>query len=269
MHLKRWLTSLVLIPVPVFLLFLGGKHLFPLFVALVCALSLCEYYRIVRPDGEDRLFRTISAWGIGTGPMLALSVHFLPLPWLLFFFSLSLILPAWMCMRRFEANAGIPSMLAFHALAMGYIPLALASYILVYNADWGARWIFLILCVVSVGDAGAYYVGTLWGRRKLCPMVSPGKTVEGSLGGLAANLVVGMVLGGYLLPSLLSVKGAVFFVALGVAGQIGDLFESMLKRSAGMKDSGRLLPGHGGLLDRIDALLFAAPVALVMVVYVY
>jgi len=268
MHLKRWLTSLVLIPVLMSLLFLGGKHLFPLFVAVTCALSLREYYRMVRPGAENRLFRAISVWGIGMGPVIVVGTHFLPLPWLLFFFSISLVLPVWICMRRFEADAGIPSMLASHALAMAYIPLAMASYILVYHADLGERWIFLVLCVVAAGDAGAYYVGTLWGRRKLCPSVSPGKTVEGALGGLAANLVVGMILGGLLLPSLPVLKGAVFFIALGIAGQIGDLFESMLKRSAGMKDSGRLLPGHGGLLDRIDALLFAAPVVLVMVMYV-
>jgi phosphatidate cytidylyltransferase len=193
----------------------------------------------------------------------------LPLPWLLFFFSISIILPGLMCMWRFKADAGIPTMLAYHALAMGYIPMALSGYILIYDSEFGAQWIFLFLCVISMGDAGAYYVGSLWGRRKLCPSVSPGKTVEGALGGLAANLVVGIVLGNLMLPSFSSCKGAVFLILLGISGQIGDLFESMLKRSAGVKDSGSLLPGHGGLLDRIDALLFAAPVALVMALYVF
>jgi len=127
----------------------------------------------------------------------------------------------------------------------------------------------LIFCVVAAGDIGAFYVGTCWGKHKLCPLVSPGKTVEGSLGGLASNLAVGYIVAYLLLPSLPPVKAAVFFIALGVAGQIGDLFESMLKRSAGVKDSGNLLPGHGGLLDRIDSLLFAGPVALGMILYVF
>ncbi len=268
MHLKRWLTSLALIPVLVLLLFWGGAHLFPLFVALVSLLSLREYYRIIRPAGGDHLLRSVSLTGCIMGPAIVLCADFLPLPWLLFSFSASLFVVGWICMRHFKADASVPSVLAAHALAMVYIPLALSGYILIYHTGLGPRWIFMILCVVSVGDTGAYYVGTHWGRRKLCPPVSPGKTVEGSLGGLVANLLVGFGVSAVLLPSLLSVKGAVFFLALGIAGQIGDLFESMLKRSAGIKDSGNLLPGHGGLLDRIDALLFAGPVALVMILYV-
>jgi len=268
MHLKRWLTSLALIPVLIILLFWSGQHLLPFFVVLVCILSLREYYRIIWPDPlASPLTWSITVTGYIMGPLMILCAHFLPLPWLLFAFSASLILAGWVCMRHFRADAGISSVLAFHALSMVYIPLALAGYILLFHTDLGGRWIFLILFVVSAGDAGAYYVGSHLGRRKLCPRVSPGKTVEGSLGGLAVNVVAGMAASAFLLPFLVSIKGAVFFIVLGVAGQLGDLFESMLKRSAGVKDSGHLLPGHGGLLDRIDAILFAGPVALVMILY--
>jgi len=269
MHLKRWLTSLVLIPVLVFLLFWGGAHLFPLFIVLACFLSLREYYRIAWPHEGRFPVRSISVSGYILGPVIVLSAHFLPLPLLLFFFSVSIILPGLLCTRHFSTDAGIPSLIGLHALAMVYIPLAMATYVLIYHTDSGARWIFLILCVVSAGDVGAYYVGTHWGRRKLCPLVSPGKTVEGALGGLAANLIAGFAVGALLMPSLPPVKGAVFFIVLGVTGQIGDLFESMLKRTSGMKDSGTLLPGHGGLLDRIDALLFAGPVAMGMILYFF
>jgi len=270
MHLKRWLTSLVLIPVLVFLLFWGGAHLFPLFVALACFLSLREYYRIVWPDGHrGSPKKSISISGFILGPVLVLSAHLLPMGPFLFFFSLSLMLPGWLCTRHFSKDADIPSILGLHALAMVYIPLAMASYILIYHGEVGARWILLIFCVVAAGDIGAFYVGTRWGKHKLCPLVSPGKTVEGSLGGLAANLAVGFIVLFLLMPSLPPLKAAALFIVLGVAGQIGDLFESMLKRSAGVKDSGNLLPGHGGLLDRIDSLLFAGPVALGMILYVF
>jgi phosphatidate cytidylyltransferase len=269
MHLKRWLTSLALIPVLVLLLFWGGAHLFPLFVVLACFLSLREYYRIVWPGDRQPPKKSIAISGYIMGPVLVLSAHLLPMGLFLFFFSISLILPGWLCTRHFKPDAGIPGMMGLHALAMVYIPLAMAAYILIYHADMGARWIFMILCVVSAGDIGAFYVGTHWGRRKLCPSVSPGKTVEGALGGLAANLLTGFIVGVLLMPSLPPGKSAVFFIALGVAGQIGDLFESMLKRSAGVKDSGNLLPGHGGVLDRIDALLFAGPVALGLIQYIY
>jgi phosphatidate cytidylyltransferase len=269
MHLKRWLTSLALIPLVVFLLFWGGEHLFPIFLLLACFLSLREYYRIVWTSDQYSLKRSISIFGYILGPIFVLSAHLFPLGLFLFFFSLSLILPGWLCTRHFRPDAGIPSMIGLHALAMVYIPLAMAAYILIYHTDMGGRWIFMILCVVSAGDIGAFYVGTRWGRRKLCPAVSPGKTVEGALGGLAANLLAGFIVSALLMPSMPPAKSAVFFIVLGVAGQIGDLFESMLKRSAGVKDSGNLLPGHGGLLDRIDALLFAGPVALGFIQYVF
>jgi phosphatidate cytidylyltransferase len=262
MHLKRWLTSLVLIPVLVLILLKGGIHLFALFAALVCFLSLREYYPIVFKGNTSPSARIVSGWGYAAGPAIVLCVHFFPLPWLILLFSLALILPGWFCMRNFQADAGIPSLLAFHALGMVYICLALADLVLIRRADSGVQWICLILCVVFSGDIAAYYVGSYWGRHKLCPAVSPGKTVEGALGGVAANLGVGFVIAGLLIPTLAPGKGAVFFISVGVAGQVGDLFESMLKRSAGVKDSGNLLPGHGGMLDRIDALLFAVPVAL-------
>ena len=269
MHLKRWLTSLVLIPALVLLLLKGGIHLFALFSALICFLSLHEYYRIVWKDNTSSFVRVVSAWGYAAGPAIVLCAHFFPLPWLILLFSLALIFPGWFCMRDFQADAGIPSILAFHALGMVYICLALADLVLIRHAEFGIQWICLILCVVFSGDIAAYYVGSYWGKRKLCPAVSPGKTVEGALGGLVANLGVGFAIGGLLLPTLSPGKGVLFFIAVGVAGQVGDLFESMLKRSAGVKDSGNLLPGHGGMLDRIDALLFAVPVALVMVTYVF
>lgn len=111
------------------------------------------------------------------------------------------------------------------------------------------------------GDIGALYAGTYLGRHKLCPSVSPGKTIEGSLGGLAGNVVVGAAIKLIFFPRLLWGESILFFLILGVVGQIGDLYESEFKRAAGVKDSGVILPGHGGLLDRIDALLFALPVA--------
>jgi phosphatidate cytidylyltransferase len=264
MHLKRWLTSLVLVPVLVLLLLKGGIHLFSLFVALVCFLSLREFYHIVFKDNISSFVRYVSASGYVAGPAIVLCAHFFPLTWLVFLFFLALMLPGLFCMREFKADAGIPSILAFHALGMVYISLAMVDLVLIRHTEFGVQWICLILCVVFSGDIAAYYVGSYLGKRKLCPAVSPGKTVEGALGGLAANLAIGFVMSSLLLPTVSFGTGALFFVAVGVAGQVGDLFESMLKRSAGVKDSGNLLPGHGGLLDRIDALLFAIPVALAM-----
>jgi phosphatidate cytidylyltransferase len=130
-------------------------------------------------------------------------------------------------------------------------------------------WIFLLLILVFLGDTGAYYVGSYFGQHKLCPAVSPNKTIEGSVGGLAASLGAGALFKHFFLPLLPWGLSLLFFFSIGIAGQVGDLFESQLKRVYKIKDSGTLLPGHGGVLDRIDALLFAAPVAYFFKEYVF
>ncbi len=130
-----------------------------------------------------------------------------------------------------------------------------------YQMGSGSRFVMLLLAVVWSGDTGAYFAGSYWGRNRLAPTISPKKTWEGAIAGILASiaggLVVNMVYGGALASweviALTSILG-------GVAGQMGDLIESALKRFCGVKDSGKLLPGHGGFLDRVDGLLFAAPV---------
>jgi phosphatidate cytidylyltransferase len=118
----------------------------------------------------------------------------------------------------------------------------------------------ILIATVAVSDTAQYYAGRTFGRRPLAPRRSPNKTVEGALGGFIVAPVALVVAGGSWLPGIPPLRLALLGVLLVAAGMIGDLFESMLKRAAGMKDSGALIPGHGGVLDRIDALLFAAPV---------
>lgn len=120
--------------------------------------------------------------------------------------------------------------------------------------------ILLLLAVVWAGDTGAYFVGKALGRHKLYPAVSPKKTIEGSLGGLAASVGVAVAFATLWMPSLGVVRAVLIGLVGGVAAQVGDLVESLLKRAAGVKDSGNLLPGHGGMLDRVDGVIFAFPV---------
>jgi phosphatidate cytidylyltransferase len=132
----------------------------------------------------------------------------------------------------------------------------------------GRDALFLLMLTVIASDTAQYYSGRAFGRRRLAPAISPKKTVEGAVGGLVSGALVCAVIGALWLPVVPFVLRAaigVMIVALGIAG---DLFESMLKRSAGVKDSSSLIPGHGGILDRIDALLFAAPVYYVVLKYV-
>jgi phosphatidate cytidylyltransferase len=132
-----------------------------------------------------------------------------------------------------------------------------------HTSAWGAAWVLSVVLATWIGDSAAYLVGRAVGTRKLAPRLSPGKTVEGALGGLAGSTLVGAVtfpifgLGPWW-------AGAAITAIVGAVGQMGDLSESLLKRQSGIKDSGSLIPGHGGMLDRIDALLFAFPTAFVL-----
>jgi phosphatidate cytidylyltransferase len=148
-----------------------------------------------------------------------------------------------------------------------YIGLPIAALIGI-RAISGPRGLFLLMLTVMVSDTSQYYTGRAFGRRPLAPAVSPKKTVEGAIGGAIVGTALFAIAGAWWLPQVpapFRVMLGATVVALGIAG---DLFESMLKRSAGVKDSSGLIPGHGGVLDRIDALLFAAPVYYIVLRYV-
>jgi phosphatidate cytidylyltransferase len=130
-------------------------------------------------------------------------------------------------------------------------------------AAGGMAWVLAVVLSTWAGDSAAYLAGRTFGRHRLAPAVSPGKTIEGAVGGLLAAVLVSAAVFG-VSGALPAWAGALVGAGLGVCGQLGDLSESFLKRQAGVKDSGDLIPGHGGMLDRVDALLFAFPAALLM-----
>jgi phosphatidate cytidylyltransferase len=145
------------------------------------------------------------------------------------------------------------------------LPLGAAAWIRTVLGPAALTWLVVI---IVASDSAQYYSGRALGRRKLAPLVSPAKTVEGAVGGLIAGAAAGALLVEWGLPGLGVVPGALMGAALAAVGIMGDLFESMLKRSAGVKDSSQLIPGHGGLLDRIDSYLFAAPFLYLFLRYV-
>lgn len=133
----------------------------------------------------------------------------------------------------------------------------------------GASWLIILTAITAGSDTGAYWVGSRWGKRKLCPSISPNKTVEGAAGGIG-----GAVIAALFMFFLLDVQASVVMVFLlavflSMAGMVGDLIESIIKRGTGTKDSGTLLGGHGGILDRIDSLLLAAPFLYYILLYLH
>jgi phosphatidate cytidylyltransferase len=261
MHWKRWITALIVIP-PILLIILKSSPLvFAIGLILVALLGLWEYFRIVYAGLEKNMLPLIQAAGYGCGALVMLSIHYRSFNTLMLTLALNLITVAIFSILRFRTHQDAPQAVTKQIFGIIYIPVFLSFLILIRSGVDGPMWIVFILWVVAWGDTGALYTGTLWGRRKLCPAVSPKKTVEGALGGLVANLISGWLFKLIFFSAMPGMACVMVSLAAGAAGQAGDLFESEFKRAAGVKDSGKILPGHGGILDRIDALLFAAPIA--------
>lgn len=153
------------------------------------------------------------------------------------------------------------------ALPLLYLGIPLGSMVAIRERR-GAQVLFLMMLTVFVSDSAQYYTGRAFGRRPLAPAISPKKTIEGAVGGFIFGGLFFTAVGAWWLTTVPAAARVVIGVAIVIAGIAGDLFESMLKRSAGVKDSSALIPGHGGILDRIDALLFAAPLYYIVLKYV-
>lgn len=145
------------------------------------------------------------------------------------------------------------------------LPLALLAVI---REQYSPAVLVILFALIVISDSAQYFSGRAFGRHKLAPVISPKKTVEGAIGGLVASMLVAPWLGSLWLAAVPAWQMALLGGVIAIAGMAGDLFESWLKRRAGVKDSGNLIPGHGGILDRIDAWLFAAPLYYVFLRYI-
>jgi phosphatidate cytidylyltransferase len=286
--LKRILTAVLLIPIVLGLVLRAPVPALALVAALVALLAiqellkLSEAYKIrplhwptyifvglfflflaVNPGHETPLLSTaVFAGSVGFAACIAPFV----------FLTID--------MRRGDLSTAFPAAMV-SVFAFAYVALPLGFLVQIREQASGAFLLLYLLLLVWAGDIFAYFVGRSLGRHLMSPRISPRKTWEGALASLVASLVVGMLLHKYALPissallnaHLIERKDGLFALekpplwpilllsaAINVAAQLGDLVESLIKRGAGVKDSGTLLPGHGGMLDRIDALLFAAPV---------
>ncbi len=263
--MKRVVTALILAPIVLALVFLGPKWLIALAIALVAVLAAWEFMGLAeRCAAHPPRIAVVVAivllfWGNFQWPDQT--------AWIFGLLSIGLLVYCTFLspLERMLADA------ASSIFCLFYVGLTLLALPMLREQANGPALVVFLLCVVWAGDIAAMYVGRVWGRRKLAPHLSPNKTWEGAIGSVVGSLLVtGLLLwlGAQLSQwnyAKLSFSDEVWWnwlilaAVVNVAAQVGDLAESALKRSAGVKDSGTLLPGHGGVLDRIDALLLAAP----------
>ena len=251
---RRIYTILVLAPLVYAVIRYLPPLVFSSVVVLAGALALFEFYRICFSDRSR-------AWLMGIGmtgfAALILGTHRPDIIGPTLLATLVCIISVPLLSRSpLEQSLKDGALTLFGVLYLGLTLGTLSMTRLLPQGEW---LIFFLLLVTWASDTGAYYVGTLFGRHRLAPRISPKKTVEGLVGGLIAAIIVGYVARWWFLPELSGLDCLILAILLTVTGLWGDLTESVMKRSAGMKDSGGILPGHGGMLDRLDSLLFAAP----------
>lgn len=293
--MKRVLTAVVLIPLVLLLVFKGPEWLMPLVFGLLSYLCVGEFAAIARGHGLAPPQRLLTVYVLLLFllpfPLAALSPFTLPSDVAWYLSILLTVLAPFVFLGATSFGGELKKSLPDAAAALFgfiYIGISLLSVWLLWWRDWGSILVLHLLLIVWSGDIAAYYVGSLWGRRKLAPRLSPNKTWEGAVASLAVATALGAVvlanlwpiqewLAQHKLASLAGIAGwgspppvfPMWFAVIGsaiinLAAQLGDLIESAMKRGANLKDSGTLLPGHGGILDRIDALLFAGPVAMLV-----
>lgn len=286
--LKRIATAVVLIPIVLVLILRAPVWALALVAGIVALLTIQEFLKLTESYGVEPMgwptyiftalfFVLFALSGEGETPLLSTGQFLVVLAFAAAIVPFVFLTRA---MRREDLRSGYPAAAA-SVFAFTYIALPMGMLVQLRQQAAGAFYVLYLLLVVWAGDIFAYFVGKSMGRHLMAPRISPKKTWEGAVASVVASVAVGWALFHYALPistSLLRVgliqrrdglfgleqptmwPVIVLTIVLNIAAQLGDLVESLIKRGAGVKDSGALLPGHGGMLDRIDATLFAAPV---------
>jgi phosphatidate cytidylyltransferase len=257
--LTRVLTAMVLLPSVLAIVWLPTlEPIYVAFIALLAGIGLTEFFAMVRAKSIETWPAVATAFGV----LMVVAAEFSP-ELMNTALVVGVIVLAWGQIYRGLVDMSALSVMLWGLFYAGWMP---AHFVLLHNHESGPGLVTLLIVLVALSDTGAYFVGKSIGRHKLSPKISPNKTWEGSIAGVI-SAVVGMAVAWYIdthypaapLPGWPLWAYALCGVVLAIAGQVGDLIESMMKRDAGVKDSGKLLPGHGGILDRCDGFLFAGP----------
>ena len=245
----------IMVPPIVMLIALGPPLVLHLMVFVATFFGLREHYQLVLPN---------SKWierGVGIGLGLIFSIiissgELKEIPLLLGVVLLILSLLFMITSTDLSSTISNIGMALFGILFIGFL---LAYVSLIRNMPQGRLWVLFLIVTVWTGDISALLIGSLFGKYKLYPKISPKKTFEGLAGAIVGSILVALAFALFFIPDLERKICILLAIGLGILGQFGDFTESMLKRSAQVKDSGNLIPGHGGMLDRLDSFLFSAP----------
>jgi len=253
---RRVYSALVFFP----LFYILVRHLppvwFSIFVATGILLAQYEYYRFHFPNPWS------PPLGLGLGLGLLVTAGFavpglLPDQATISFIVVAILLSQVLAGRQLKSGFLDTAVVAF---GIFYVAWLLGHLILIRRFAEGPFLIFLLFLVTWANDTAAYYVGSFWGRHHMAPRISPRKTWEGAVGGLLGSVAASFACRAWFLESLSAADALSIGLLVGIAAPLGDLCESILKRSADVKDSGGIIPGHGGVLDRVDSLIFTTPV---------
>jgi len=239
----------------ILLLFLAPPFMFWCALTIGSAIALYEFFRMIdKTPGTGILVLSLLTCLV---PVLA-SADGSPSEVLIgsYLALLGLVMLTIFCYTRFSDPLAFLMQSGF---AVFYIGLCSAFLVLLRFLPAGNSWLLLLTAITAGSDTGAYYSGRAFGKKKLCPSISPAKTMNGAIGGILVAVLAATLIGAFLLPEISTLRLALAAALLALVGIAGDLAESIIKRGTGIKDSGTLLGGHGGLLDRIDSLLLTAP----------
>jgi len=247
--MRRLLTAAALIPIIVYVVLFAHPWVFFAVLALVGFLCYREYNTIAASFGFGEP-------GIA-GYILGLAILLAPVPWPWLLMTATALVAAVLAMRSPNFSQALPRAAL---LLLGVVYVFGCWKCAIPMRDLNHHWLMYGLILNWAGDSGAYYIGKPFGRHKLAPRVSPNKSWEGAAASVAASILIAVPYVLYFIPGQKALPIVFLTAAANMAGQTGDLAESAMKRGAGIKDSGGLLPGHGGLLDRVDSTLFTLPV---------
>jgi phosphatidate cytidylyltransferase len=260
MKYTREVTAAAVLPFAIWIIGWAHEYVFDGAVALVCTLALHELLVL----GERKGYHLPKVLCILVALFIVAAFILEPVSVEMGVFVALLFIPAYYVFGGGDLDQALPSS-AIAVMSTLYVGMLAGSLIRLHK-DFvdGPQLVFFLLIVVWIADAGAYYVGKNFGKHQLSPHISPKKTIEGLAGGVVASGIAAVIIHYTFFPRFPLVHAVIAAVVLSLAGVIGDLAESMWKRSAAVKDSGTLIPGHGGFLDRFDSVFFTTPI-----LYVY